>query len=57
MKFDHTVKHNGILYPAGTDVPVEDEKTEVEQVKVPPETEAPTVEVADTKPDVKKAGK
>lgn len=24
MKFDYLVKHNGIYYPAGTDVPIED---------------------------------
>lgn len=32
MKFDHLVKHNGVAYPAGADVPVDtrdaDEKTE-----------------------------
>lgn len=22
MKFDHLIKHNGTMYPAGTDVPV-----------------------------------
>lgn len=24
MKFDHLVKHNGVYYPAGTDVPIEE---------------------------------
>lgn len=28
MKFGHTVKHNGVLYPAGTEVPVEVRETE-----------------------------
>ena len=26
MKFNHWVKHNGISYPAGTDVPIENTK-------------------------------
>lgn len=26
MIFNHKVKHNGITYPAGTDVPVEDKQ-------------------------------
>ena len=26
MKFNYRVKHNGIVYPAGTDVPVKDEQ-------------------------------
>ena len=25
MKFPYLVKHNGVYYPAGTDVPIEDE--------------------------------
>lgn len=36
MVFDYTVKHNGIRYPAGTDVPVGVEKPKVE-VKAEPE--------------------
>ena len=30
MKYDHIVKHNGVYYPTGADVPVEIEKTQVE---------------------------
>lgn len=26
MIFDHLVKHNGVYYPAGTDVPIKEEK-------------------------------
>lgn len=26
MKFNHMVKHNGVYYPAGADVPIENEK-------------------------------
>lgn len=26
MKFNHVVKHNGVYYPAGADVPIENEK-------------------------------
>lgn len=29
MKFDHKVKHDGILYEAGTDVPVKTNKSEI----------------------------
>lgn len=57
MKFDHAVKHNGVLYPAGTDVPVEEKKTEVEQLKTSMETETPPGEAVNAKPCVKKAGK
>lgn len=34
MKFDHLVKHNGIYYPAGADVPIEETKKS-EGVKAP----------------------
>lgn len=34
MKFDHLVKHNGIYYPAGADVPTEETKKS-EGVKAP----------------------
>lgn len=33
MKFDYLVKHNGVYYPAGTDVPIE--TTSGEGVKAP----------------------
>ena len=33
MKFDYLVKHDGVYYPAGTDVPIE--TTSGEGVKVP----------------------
>ncbi len=34
MKFNHAVKYNGIFYPTGADVPVEEEpKNEVEIIK------------------------
>ncbi len=33
MKFDYLVKHNGVYYPAGTDVPIE--KPSGEGVKAP----------------------
>lgn len=43
MKFDHLVKHNGIYYTAGTDVPIENESlkgasaiSKVEDKKVEP---------------------
>lgn len=32
MVFDHRVKHNGILYEAGQDVPIEEAKTPQEDV-------------------------
>ena len=28
MKFSHDVKHNGVYYPAGTEVPIETKKSE-----------------------------
>lgn len=31
MKFDHTVKYNGEYYPAGTEVPVLEEKSVAEE--------------------------
>ena len=34
MKFDYLVKHNGIYYPAGADVPIEETKKS-EGVKAP----------------------
>ena len=32
MIFDHLVKHNGVYYPAGTDVPVEEEAKEEQKI-------------------------
>lgn len=37
MKYAYTVKHNGILYMAGMDVPAEETKEKIEE----PKTEAP----------------
>ena len=34
MIFEYTVKHNGIRYPAGTDVPVGNEEPKKEEIKV-----------------------
>lgn len=50
MKFDYLVKHNGIYYPAGADVPIEETKKS-EGVKAP----APLVsgKVDEVKEDVK----
>lgn len=40
MKFSYTVKHDGVIYPAGTEVPVGKEveapKAEVKEVEVKP---------------------
>ena len=50
MIFDHVVKHNGVRYPAGTDVPIEDVKP----------TETKVVETTDennTVPVSKKRGR
>lgn len=52
MKFNHLVKHNGVYYPAGTEVPVgevkpvqnkevEKPQEKVEEVAVKIETETP----------------
>lgn len=45
MKFDYLVKHNGIYYPAGTDVPIETNGGDTAPVdvsgKVDIESEAP----------------
>ena len=38
MIFDYTVKHNGVRYPAGTDVPVGGDAPQVE-TKVEPKVE------------------
>ena len=47
MKFDYLVRHNGVDYPAGTDVPVEDKipkaepKIVEEKPKAEPKPETP----------------
>ena len=47
MKFNYRVKHNGIVYPAGADVPVEDKtpkaepKIVEEKSKAEPKMETP----------------
>ena len=33
MKYKHMVKDNGFFYPAGTEVPVGEEKTQNEETK------------------------
>lgn len=45
MKFTHEVKHNGVYYPAGADVPIETKESE--GVKAP----APLVSGKDTNSD------
>lgn len=35
MKYKHMVKHNGVFYPAGTEVPVVEENTKNEETKKP----------------------
>ena len=42
MKFEYAVKHNGVTYPAGYDVPVGTEpKVEKPVIKEEPKAEAP----------------
>lgn len=48
MKFTHEVKHNGVYYPAGADVPIETKESE--GVKAP----APLVSGKDTIDEVQK---
>ena len=31
MKFNYRVKHNGVVYPAGTDVPVDNEPKKIQE--------------------------
>lgn len=54
MVFDYTVKHDGIVYPAGTDVPVgnmpKKEEPKVVETKVEPKVEEP---VQETQPKAK----
>ena len=63
MIFRHRVKINGVHYPAGVDVPVEEEKKEgaVEMTapiidEILPEPETPVEEVVE-KPQPKKRGR
>lgn len=46
MKYSYTVKHNGVYYPAGADVPVGNPAPKKEEVKAEPK--------AQVKPSVKK---
>lgn len=55
MVFNHRVKHNGITYPAGADVPIE-EKVELKKVEDRVE-EVETDEVKPTKPRTRKTKK
>ena len=52
MKFDYLVKHDGIYYPAGTDVPIETSGGgETPAVSVSGKVEEPVAEVKETKPE------
>lgn len=55
MIFKYQVKHNGVIYPAGTNVPVEGapEKVEQPEVKAAPVEEKPAAETK-AKPRSKK---
>ncbi len=59
MKYNHAVKHNGIFYPAGTDVPVKGKgrKTD-EKTKDPSEKESNSVpeDDSDSSPSGKEEG-
>ena len=50
MKFDYLVKHNGIYYPAGTDVPIETDGGEKAPVAVSGKVEE-TVEKKEKQPE------
>lgn len=51
MVFDYTVKHNGVRYPAGTDVPVGVAEPKVEVKKEPEKVvETPQQKVEVVKP-------
>lgn len=53
MIFDYTVKHNGVRYPAGTDVPVGGDAPQVEtkeEVKEEPKVEADVEQKPKAKP-------
>ena len=50
MKYYHTIKHNGILYPAGTEVPVGVEETpNIDERKVASEEELNSMKVPELK--------
>lgn len=52
MKFAHLVKHNGIYYPAGTEVPIETSGGGVDApaVEVSGKVEEPKVDISVEKP-------
>lgn len=55
MVYEYTIKHNGIVYPAGTDVPVGDEpKIEVKKVEKVEETPKPKAKAKPFKKTSKK---
>lgn len=59
MKYTYAVKHNGVFYPAGADVPVGDEpkvETPKVEVKAEPKVEAEP-KVVPTKATPKKRSK
>lgn len=56
MKFSYGVKHNGVFYPAGTDVPVGVEEPKKE-VKAEPKVEVDKPLPKDEKPTSKKRNK
>lgn len=41
MKFNYRVKHNGVVYPPGADVPVEDKPKAEPKVEEKPKNKAP----------------
>lgn len=43
MKYDHVVKVNGVVYPAGVEVPNGAKKAEVEQASAPAPKKEPTL--------------
>lgn len=43
MKYDHVVKVNGVVYPAGVEVPNGVKKAEVEQASAPAPKKEPTL--------------
>lgn len=57
MIFDHKVKHNGITYPAGADVPIEEVKPVVKENPVVAEEKPAEPKPAKTKTGGRKAKK
>ena len=49
MVFDHIVKHNGIRYAAGEDVPVENDNKPTQKIEQSPVTFTENVEETATK--------